>query len=160
MCAVPDHNEPDNDLRSTVLSVAREALAGTSRTEALRLDLQLVDAIAERVVQRLRDDVPSPIEWVDAATLARHMGVTRGWVYENADRLGARRLGDGPRARLRFNIAVAEQSSCFVGRWSEAPPSRMAKPKARLPRRSATGVVPDLLPIKGRSVPLPARSAA
>lgn len=38
-----------------------------------------------------------------AAQVARRLNVTRGWVYHHADELGALRLGDGPRARLRFD---------------------------------------------------------
>ncbi|MCW2981288.1 MAG: hypothetical protein JWO14_3015 [Solirubrobacterales bacterium] len=38
-----------------------------------------------------------------AAEVSRLWGVSRRWVYENAKALGARRLGDGPRPRLRFD---------------------------------------------------------
>jgi hypothetical protein len=37
---------------------------------------------------------------VDASVVAEHLGVSRGDVYEHADELGARRLGNVPRARL------------------------------------------------------------
>lgn len=44
---------------------------------------------------------------VDAAGLATYLGVSREWVYDHAEQLGARKLGDGPRPRLRFDIADA-----------------------------------------------------
>lgn len=157
MYAIPDH---DPDLYATVVSVVRDALADASQTEPVVLASESVDAIARRVIELRHVGSASPTDWVDAATLASHLGVTRGFVYEHADELGARRLGDGPKARLRFSIAIAEQSSCFVDRWSEVPANRVAKAKTRSPRRSAIGVVPDLLPIRGRSVPLPVRDAA
>jgi hypothetical protein len=39
-----------------------------------------------------------------AAKVAEYLNVDRAFVYENADELGARRLGSGPRARLRFPL--------------------------------------------------------
>lgn len=44
---------------------------------------------------------------VDAATLARELGVSRAWVYENADRIGAVRIGAGSKPRLRFDVTTA-----------------------------------------------------
>ena len=50
--------------------------------------------------------------------------VTRGWVYAHADELGAIRLGDGPRPRLRFDPPVVTQRlQQRRGRVSASPPS-------------------------------------
>src|SRR5581483_6881168 len=87
---------------------------------------------------------------VDATELAALLGVERGYVYENATRLGAIRLGEGPRARLRFNPeeASARLRSCHGVRTSE-----VAKPASsqRLPRRHGRplGTNVPLLPIRG-----------
>lgn len=72
-----------------------------------RSESDLVEAIARRVVELLRANEPQdrPARLVDAATLARELGVERDWVYANAERLGAIRLG-GPRGRLRFDREV------------------------------------------------------
>ena len=43
---------------------------------------------------------------MDAAELARWLRVSRSTVYANANRFGVIRLGDGPRARLRFDPQV------------------------------------------------------
>jgi hypothetical protein len=88
---------------------------------------------------------------VDAATLAGYLDVERSFVYEHADELGARRLGSGPRARLRFSIAEVDVrlSACSGSRESSAPdpaPAAASRPRAR--RRMGTSV--PLLPIRGR----------
>jgi len=41
---------------------------------------------------------------VDAAVVAEFLSVDRSYVYEHASKLGALRLGSGPRARLRFDL--------------------------------------------------------
>jgi hypothetical protein len=86
----------------------------------------------------------------NAADLARYLNVDRSWVYEHAAELGARRLGSGPRARLRFSIAEVDQrlSACFESRGSASPdPAPQAAPRAR--RRQSSGTSAPLLPIKG-----------
>lgn len=69
-----------------------------------------VERIASRVAELLlpiqangHDD-----RWVKADAIARRFGVSRGWVYENAGRLGAIRLSDCDRAQLRFNPKVVQ----------------------------------------------------
>ena len=52
-------------------------------------------AVAERVLALIDEDQAN--ELVDAAVLARVLGVDREWVYEHADQLGAIRLGAGRR---------------------------------------------------------------
>jgi hypothetical protein len=87
---------------------------------------------------------------VTAADLARYLDVDRSWVYEHAADLGARRLGSGPRARLRFSIAEVDQrlSACYESRESdtaELAPQAVSRPR----RRRASGTSAPLLPIKG-----------
>lgn len=63
-----------------------------------------IEAIAQRVAERLateRQNGQPPL--VDAAAVARLLGVSRDTVYAHADELGAIRLGSGDRARLRFD---------------------------------------------------------
>jgi hypothetical protein len=87
---------------------------------------------------------------VTAATLADYLGVSRAWVYENALRLGAVRLGDGPKARLRFDLEHARSTlSCSAGRESESPVPAQP-PRSRARRRDATGTSVVLLPIRGQ----------
>jgi len=86
--------------------------------------------------------------FVDAATVARLLGVERDWVYEHADQLGGIRLG-GPRGRLRFDRQT------LVDRLAD--PSTPTTPSARVvarskrPRDGATSPGLDT----GRMVPMP-----
>jgi hypothetical protein len=91
---------------------------------------------------------------VDACAVAEHLGVSRAFVYEHADELGARRLGNGPRARLRFSLAEVDErlSACTTGRRSETPDSPQ-EAALRPRRRRASGTNVELLPIRGRIRP-------
>jgi integrase len=71
-----------------------------------------VEAIAESVVERMSELI-RPRLWlglVDAADVARRLGVRESWVYAHADELGAIRLGDGEKARLRFDLERVAQA--------------------------------------------------
>jgi hypothetical protein len=117
-------------------------LRGQSMAE-IELSEGSIEAIARRVVELL-EERPGEIGLVDAAELARRLGVTRAWVYEHATELGAIRLGDGPSPRLRFDPAEAVAAMRPVQREPPAPMTTR--------RRSPTGWPPDrpvqLLPIR------------
>jgi hypothetical protein len=76
-------------------------------SELVQLDTASVEAVARRVVELLRDEgaigTAGAGELLTAAEVARRHGVDRSWVYAHADELGALRLGDGPKPRLRFD---------------------------------------------------------
>jgi hypothetical protein len=56
-----------------------------------------------------------------AAQVARELQVSRSWVYQHAEELGARRLGDGPRGRLRFDLeTVRAAGACLASKQSQA----------------------------------------
>ena len=94
-------------------------------------------------------------QFVDAAEVAHRLGVKRSWVYAHADEIGAIRLGNGSRARLRFDPdTVAERLRVgSVGSEPSHPESRNGKRGSRSRHRSSMGTNPDLLPIKGRPPP-------
>lgn len=46
---------------------------------------------------------------LDAAEVSLLLGRDRRWVYEHASELGAFRYGDGPRARLGFDLSAIER---------------------------------------------------
>jgi hypothetical protein len=86
---------------------------------------------------------PSHVPLVDARELAAYLRVAVGYVYENAARLGARRLGDGPRARLRFSLAEVEErlSACSASRGSVVPePAPRVASRSRPRRRMGTSI--------------------
>lgn len=89
-----------------------------------------VEAIAQRVADLLRDDRLGG-DHVDAAEVARRFSVSREFVYAHAADLGAIRLGDGPKARLRFDPAkVADELA--------ARSHPVAVPDRAKPRRADT----------------------
>lgn len=72
----------------------------------MKLDHEDIEAIADRVAELIADSAgrsPRAMRYVDAATVARVLGVERDWVYDHARELGAVRLG-GPNGRLRFDL--------------------------------------------------------
>jgi hypothetical protein len=84
---------------------------------------------------------------VTAAVVAQRLGVSRGWVYEHAAMLGVRRLGSGPKARLRFDLEEVDRAL----RAQPTPPDLPnAEPTAIRRRRSRQSEGIELLPILGR----------
>jgi hypothetical protein len=123
------------------------------RHAAAEIAPETIERIAQRVVQLLRhepdpiDDGPSkPPELMDAEQLARRFGLTRAWVYENAGKLGAIPLSDGPRPRLRFDPEVAAQALRNRRRRNEPVPVT-DMPRPRPTRRRRTPATVPLLPI-------------
>lgn len=78
-----------------------------------------------------------------AAEVAERLNVTRGWVYHHADELGAMRLGDGPRAGLRFD------EDQVAARLRRRRRKTYATPTNQPPNRNKI----DLLPIRGPRPP-------
>src|SRR4051794_13025656 len=87
------------------------------------LDREDIEAIAQRLVQ-LVDHAADRSDLVGVEQVARHLGVSGGWVYRNADRLGALRVG----RRLRFDLSEVDRLLA-----SPAPPRRSAPQPAALP---------------------------
>lgn len=94
---------------------------------------------------------------IDASALAAELGVSRDFIYEHAHELGALRLGNGPKARLRFDPAAARDAlSCYSsersqphtanagGEFEAAPSPRRRRLPARSPQPGA------VLPIRPR----------
>lgn len=72
--------------------------------EIVRLSDAQLDALADRIAARLAASTADGV-LVDAATLARRLGLSRAYVYEHADELGA--IRSSKRGRLRFDVAAA-----------------------------------------------------
>jgi hypothetical protein len=87
---------------------------------------------------------------VDAAVVAKMLGVRREWVYEHKHELGGRPVGDGPRPRWRFDLdevtrRYAELQTPAVAPAGD-PPSVPATARRRRKANDATGQ--HLLPIR------------
>jgi hypothetical protein len=109
----------------------RGALAGSAdptgpidREELEEIAERLADPVAKRVVEMIRQE----------GVLPELLRVTREWVYQHADELGAVRLGGGRRPRLRFR-----RESLVTG--DGVAPARIENwPKHR--ERSSRGLIP------------------
>jgi len=127
---------------------------------AFTLD-DLAERVAERIVELLRGETATPCDGlVDARTLADRLGVARGFVYAHADELGAVRLGDGPKAPLRFDVEQAKSAmSCSYSKRSlvEKPDEtgRSEQPRSRTRRRLPNGLPQpgSVLQIRPREAP-------
>jgi hypothetical protein len=118
------------------------------------LSPRCIEAIATRVIELLREhtrDLQHPESLIDVAELARRTGLSRTWIYEHARELGAIRLGDGPKARLRFNPDTVKRL------LEREPPSRVEAAPAT--RRRQIRVMNDieLLPITSNRPQAPGR---
>jgi hypothetical protein len=106
-----------------------------------------IEAVARRVVDLLRKAGAAqlPGRLVDAATVARLLGVSRATVYANADQLGAIRLGKGMRARLRFDatrlvatdVPTDPRSSSDRNARTRRRPAKPSEAERLLPIRTA-----------------------
>jgi len=116
------------------------------------LSPRCIEAIAARVIELLHEhtrDLQHPESLIDVAELARRTGLSRTWIYEHARELGAIRLGDGPKARLRFNPDTVKRL------LEREPPPRVepAPARRRRPIRPMTNI--ELLPITSMQPPPP-----
>lgn len=116
----------------------------------LRLDEEQLERIASLVAEQLKPAV-LPGALVDVAAVAAYLNVDPSWVYAHKRELGVRKLGDGPKAPLRFSLAEVDErlSACSEGRGSREPELAPALTKPRR-RRRPMGTSVDLLPIRGR----------
>ena len=125
-----------------------------ARHAAAEIAPETIERIAQRVVQLLHhepntndDGTPAARDLMDAGQLARHLGLTRAWVYEHAQQLGAIQLGDGPRPRLRFDPQTAMQAFNERQRRSEPQLAQADGPRPGRPRRRHAPASVPLLPI-------------
>jgi hypothetical protein len=113
----------------------------------MTLDPDDIEAVARRVAELLRASTSPTEPLVDAAELARVLGVDRGWVYARANRLGAVRLGDGPSARLRFELRRVREllatGAAGQPRPAEPSPGRPVRARART-------LPPGVKPVRAR----------
>jgi len=90
------------------MSRKRRSRNRVQRTHEVRLAAETIAALREIVAEALgsagqaADQPQLPPPRLTAAEVAEWWGVERSWVYAHADELGVRRLGTGPRPRLRF----------------------------------------------------------
>lgn len=128
-----------------------------ARHVAVDLTPQAVEQVATRVAQLLhrqqedreRQRVSEPTGMLTVSQLAQHLHLNRAWVYEHADELGAIRLGDGPKARLRFDLHTAKTA---LGRHQVGQAPAPAGVKTRKPTRLPATDETQLLEVRRRDI--------
>jgi hypothetical protein len=103
-------------------------------TGELHIAPESIEAVAQRVAELVAAATAEPAsrpERITAEEVSRWWGVSRRWVYDHAEELGARRLGSGRRPRLRFDPdEVAERLGPPEGHGGDNPYMRGSR---RLP---------------------------
>ena len=92
----------------------------------------LADVLAERGLV-MPASPASPARVLDATQVADLLGRDRQWVYAHASELGAFRYGDGPKARIGFDLVTVEQ-------WKRERQIRDTSPPRRRDRRRSSAV--------------------
>lgn len=134
------------------LSIKRVGLHPTAFRLLNRIERELgvvserldgLDVIVDEIMDR---GAPSPVAagpgLYTAAEASARLNVKTRWVYDHADDLGAVRLGDGPKAHVRFPIHRIEEL-ISGGSVKPAPPPARPGPPRNKPA--------DLIPIKGEA---------
>ncbi len=114
---------------------------------AMRLDADDIEAVAARVAELVRDQTPLAAHYVDAAELARVLGVDRDWVYRRWRSLGGVKLGTASNAPVRFEVASALELARALG--SSAPPEQRQRGRRGRPRKTP-GLEPGATLLRGR----------
>jgi hypothetical protein len=124
---------------SDVVRLDRESIEALAAATAAAMAAE----VARLVLEATRGKQPAPF-LLTAAEVAERFGVSRRWVYDNRDELGAVRLGSGPKGRLRFDadtVAEAMHSRC-TSRESDPPGSGAG---ARIRQQLQESVIHDQL---------------
>src|SRR5713226_4784521 len=95
----------------------------------VRLASESIEALALRLAELVSDRARSD-GWIDANEVAARHGVSRAFVYEHADELGAIRVGGGSRPRLRFDPATVEERLADVSSTQPRLNGHVAQPPA------------------------------
>jgi len=105
------HPQPDAEMDGDPMcsKCGRRCGRGTSPRELSKAEAALIEAVADRVLDRLAaagatngraPDVGT--RWLCTKEVASATGMTPKFIRRHAHELGARRFGDGPRPRLLF----------------------------------------------------------
>jgi hypothetical protein len=132
-----------SDARAQLLATIEGAVTATLDRQLDGIADDLAERIAERLSTAANGEHGEP-ELIDAAEVARRFHVSRDYVYGHAERLGAIRLGDGEKPRLRFDPAKVAEALRAPKPEPKAEPRRQPRP------RSGGGSRVELLPIRGR----------
>jgi len=105
--------------------------------ETVWLAEEQLERLADLIAARLASTPIARQALVDAATLAQELGVSRASIYEQAQNLGAVRVGAGARGRLGFDPERVRRILDDKAAYREPPSARHPKPRAAHRRRPA-----------------------
>jgi hypothetical protein len=109
---------PDDQLARLAVLISAEPILTDDQL------VRLADLIADRLC-----GVPSASDaLVDAAELGRQLGLSRATIYARKAELGAVRVGNGSRARLRFDVERATEA---LRAAPTLPPQQPPRPRKR-----------------------------
>jgi hypothetical protein len=119
----------------------RRGLGAMARQVAVDLTPQAVEQVATRVAQLLhrqqqahdQEQTQEKLGLLTVAKLAKHLDLNPAYIYEHADELEAIRIGDGPKARIRFDLHTAEAALKKLQATREPAPPETAGRKRRQP---------------------------
>ena len=115
---------------------------------------EFVEEVAQRVVELLLEAGGPAQRYLTAEQAAEVLGVSRSYVYDNAETLGAFRLGDGAKPRLRFELQRLKSLATSFSTNERPEPTTPTGTGIRRgrPRRLHTSArsVPDQGAVRGR----------
>jgi hypothetical protein len=109
----------------------------------------VAEALADVLFERGLVAAGSPARVLDAAQVADLLGRDRQWVYAHAGELGAFRYGDGPKARIGFDLVTVQQWKRERQIRSESPPRRRDRRRSSAVGVGATRLIPYDVPGSG-----------
>ena len=139
----------------------RRGLQAVARQVAVDLTPQAVEQVAARVAQLIdrqhrahdQERAEDNVGLLTVAKLAKYLDLNPAYVYEHADDLGAIRIGDGPKARIRFDLHTANAALTKLQATREPGPRETAGRQRRRPATTgAHSSDPPLLEIKRREI--------
>jgi hypothetical protein len=115
-------------------------LGAAARRVAVDLTPESVEQVARRVAELLhRKELQRHVQasrdpdYLTVAELAKKLGLNPAWVYEHAAELGAKRIGSGPKARIRFELHVAKAALARMEADRTAPTTTTSSRKRPRP---------------------------
>lgn len=114
-------------------------------SEPIALDAASIEAISRRVVELMRAGAP-PAGLIDAAEVARRLGLARSTVYDSPERYGGIKVG----SRWRFDPAAIDRPapSADPSAQPETTPAPARRTGRSRRRRIVTRAGSPLLPVK------------
>jgi hypothetical protein len=128
---------------------ATDAADALMRGSEVILTAPQLETLAGLIADRLTDRPRASLVGVKEA--AAYLGCESSWVYEHAHELGVRRLGDGPKARLRFSLDEIDEKLRIGLASSRSEAATSVQPAgSRRRRRGSMGTTVELLPVRGQ----------